>query len=142
MIKPASPPLVHIDLIEDHQAEAYLIQLGLKGYLDATLSIRHFAHPGEYLAVAEGPLFPGRSLVLSDFHMPGMTGLELLAFIRHTYTPAMLPVFIMSGADLSPAEVRHIWASGANGFFAKPVEINHWEQLLANEMLPALTDFP
>lgn len=63
-------------------------------------------------------------LSILDFHMPGMTGLEILRELRTGYEgPAeRLPCILMS-ADATPKERDEAIAIGAYGFFPKPFDV-------------------
>jgi two-component system, response regulator len=58
------------------------------------------------------------SLVLTDFHMPQLSGLELLAQIRAQPQLRSLPVIVLSG-NANPADVLECYRLGADGYVAK-----------------------
>jgi diguanylate cyclase (GGDEF)-like protein/PAS domain S-box-containing protein len=60
-------------------------------------------------------------LVLLDVEMPGMSGLEVLTALRQIYTPAQLPVIMVTGKSDSEDVVSAL-ASGANDYVTKPVD--------------------
>jgi CheY-like chemotaxis protein len=59
------------------------------------------------------------SAVITDIHLPRMTGLELISRIRREPKFQRLPILVVS-ADADPAAPRTALASGANAYFAKP----------------------
>jgi CheY-like chemotaxis protein len=59
------------------------------------------------------------SAVVTDIHLPGMTGLELISRIRLEPKFRGLPIVVVS-ADADPAAPRAALESGANAYFAKP----------------------
>jgi CheY-like chemotaxis protein len=59
------------------------------------------------------------SAVVTDIHLPAMTGLELIAWIRRDPGLRGLPIVVVS-ADADPAAPRTALESGANAFFPKP----------------------
>ena len=59
-------------------------------------------------------------LVLTDYHMPGMTGLELARAIRATH--ATLPIALMSGLASLVAKID-LEAAGIDKVFIKPFDI-------------------
>lgn len=61
----------------------------------------------------------GVSALITDIHLPAMTGLELIEWIRRDPGLRTLPVVVVS-ADADPATPRTALASGANAFFPKP----------------------
>jgi diguanylate cyclase (GGDEF)-like protein len=61
-------------------------------------------------------------LVLLDIEMPGKTGLELLRELRVKYSPAELPVIIVSGKHDSETVVEAL-GIGANDYVIKPIDM-------------------
>jgi two-component system chemotaxis response regulator CheY len=59
------------------------------------------------------------SAVVTDIHLPAMTGLDLIARIRSDPGLRALPIVVVS-ADADPAAPRTALESGANAFFSKP----------------------
>ena len=65
----------------------------------------------------------GFDLVLLDMMMPGLSGLEVLARIRATHSPGLLPV-IMVTAKSQSEDVVEALNSGANDYITKPVDFS------------------
>lgn len=64
---------------------------------------------------------PGVDLVIADWMMPGMSGLELTRRIRDRYLLSELPVLLLTARG----RPEHIWTAfqaGINDFLSKPVE--------------------
>ena len=59
------------------------------------------------------------SAVITDIHLPRMTGLELISRIRQEPKWRALPILVVS-ADADPAAPRTALESGANAYFSKP----------------------
>jgi CheY-like chemotaxis protein len=60
-------------------------------------------------------------LILSDINMPGMSGLELLEFIKHQYnTPPPIVMMITAYGDLD--NYNHAMKLGADDFLTKPID--------------------
>jgi CheY-like chemotaxis protein len=59
------------------------------------------------------------SAVITDIHLPEMTGLELVARIRENPRFRTLPILVVS-ADPDPATPARALSLGANAYFAKP----------------------
>ena len=58
-------------------------------------------------------------LVLTDWNMPFVSGLELLKAIRQSAQRPTTPVLLFTG-EVSPKRVVEAMESGANGFVTKP----------------------
>ena len=61
-------------------------------------------------------------LVLLDIVMPRTTGIELLTRLRQRYSPAELPVIMMSAKDQSTDVVAAL-SEGANDYVTKPLDL-------------------
>ncbi len=61
-------------------------------------------------------------LVLLDQMMPGMSGMDLLRLLRATYSPAELPVIMVTAVDQNERIVEAL-EEGANDYVVKPVEM-------------------
>jgi len=57
--------------------------------------------------------------VITDIHLPEMSGLELIAHIRAQPRLRALPILVVS-ADSDPRTPAHAIGLGANAYFAKP----------------------
>ena|SRR5690242_10866129 len=59
------------------------------------------------------------SAVITDIHLPEMTGLELVSRIRQDQRFRSLPILVVS-ADADPSTPARALGLGANAYFAKP----------------------
>ena len=59
------------------------------------------------------------SAVITDVHLPEMSGLELVTRIRQDSRFQFLPILVVS-ADADPSTPSRALGSGANAYFAKP----------------------
>ena len=59
------------------------------------------------------------SAVITDIHLPEMTGLELVTRIRQDPRFRLLPILVVS-ADADPSTPARALGLGANAYFAKP----------------------
>jgi diguanylate cyclase (GGDEF)-like protein/PAS domain S-box-containing protein len=60
-------------------------------------------------------------LVLLDLEMPGMGGLAVLDALRKNYTPAQLPIIMVTGKT-SSADMVEALNAGANDYVTKPID--------------------
>lgn len=60
-------------------------------------------------------------LVITDWMMPEMSGIELCRRIRERYSLSELPVLLLTARDL-PGDIRAGFMAGANDFLRKPVD--------------------
>jgi diguanylate cyclase (GGDEF)-like protein/PAS domain S-box-containing protein len=60
-------------------------------------------------------------LVLLDIEMPDMNGIEVLKILRQDYTPAQLPIIMVTGKAGSDDVVAAL-AAGANDYVTKPLD--------------------
>ena len=108
-------------LADDHD----LVRAGIQGLVDLLPDVEVVAEASsgeELLALLEG-VTP--DLVITDIHMPGIDGLEVVARIRRE-RPA-LPVLVLSMHDTADF-VQRAMANGANGYLMKnaaPGELQH-----------------
>ena len=74
-------------------------------------------------------------LILSDINMPGMSGIELLSKIRHSYSePPPAPVVMMITAYGDDENHRQAMENGANDFLTKPLDFSLLKEKLKTLM--------
>jgi DNA-binding response OmpR family regulator len=73
-------------------------------------------------------LLSGRSpqLLIVDIHMPEVTGLDLLEFVRRRREWKSLPVLVLS-SEAADVMIDHALAIGADGYMTKPVTFEELE---------------
>ncbi len=70
-------------------------------------------------------------IILTDVHMPGMTGIHLAQRVHSDPKLSKIPVFLMSGLAQSISKMQ-IKNASATGFFEKPLDLNLLTALLEN----------
>ena len=70
-------------------------------------------------------------LILSDINMPGMSGIDLLAKIRHDFHEPD-PIVMMITAYGDDENHRQAMENGANDFLTKPLDFNVLKEKLRN----------
>ncbi len=68
-------------------------------------------------------------LVLLDINMPGLSGLEVLAYLRREPRLHGVPVVIIT-ADEQPETRQQALQAGAQGFLLKPITLDNLEREL------------
>lgn len=65
---------------------------------------------------------PGIDLVITDWVMPGMSGLDLCRSIRCRYLMSELPVLMLTGISVSDEDISVCFDAGVNDILGKPVQ--------------------
>lgn len=106
-----------IAIIDDDPVMLELLQRTLPGRLDMPVLL--FPGGESYLEFFKDKK---PSIVLLDANLEGMSGLEVLARIRETYSRIDLPVIFISGDSASEFVVTAL-EGGANDYVTKPLDI-------------------
>jgi CheY-like chemotaxis protein len=110
---------------EDNDSDAFLITHAFKkaGIEHAVVvvpngqaAIQYLSGEGEY---ADRERYPLPSLVLLDLNMPGVSGLEVLKWIRTTPSVCTL-VAVMLTSSNQDTDIHRAYMQGANGYLVKP----------------------
>lgn len=84
------------------------------------LGFRHLDEAPDGLAALEAFARVPYDLVITDWNMPHLDGVELVRAIRRAPQRRDTPVLVLTG-EVSAARVVQALDAGANGFVAKPV---------------------
>ncbi len=95
--------------ILDRAEEAVLYLEGMGGYSDRA---RH----------------PLPSLIVLDLSLPGMSGLEFLAWTQSQPRFSGIPIIVLSGSPYAPT-VKEAYTLGAKTFFTKPLDSARLDEL-------------
>jgi CheY-like chemotaxis protein len=112
-------------LIEDEASDAELLCRGFEkaNVLNPIVHLRDGDAALGYLAgagiYADRTKFPLPALILLDLKLPGMTGLQLLQWMRVQSEVRRIPVVVLTG-DEDPATVNAAYDLGANSYLTKP----------------------
>lgn len=101
-------------IVEDDRSQALFAQSVLR---NAGMEVQVVAVAGEAMAAITG-FHP--DLVILDLHMPGMSGTELIGYIRRHAEHAQMPVVFLTG-DADPDRQAEALDSGADDYLRKPV---------------------
>ncbi len=69
------------------------------------------------------------TLILLDFNMPGVDGLEVIKYLKRDPSSAEVPVVFVTAED-DPAVKEKAMAAGAFDFLIKPLEFDQLESLM------------
>ena len=61
-------------------------------------------------------------LIISDWEMPGISGIDLLKLLKEDVQTAHIPVIIVTGVMLSPSDLENALSAGAYDYLRKPVD--------------------
>lgn len=126
---PAIPAGRRVLVVDDNATNREILRRQLAGF---GLEVEVLAEAREALACLRAAHGSGRpfDLVLLDWHMPGMGGLELAAVIRADASLAGLSLVMLSPAAATGG-MREIAAVGFAAFLAKPVRVAQLRRCLA-----------
>ena len=103
-------------IIEDNEKNRKLVRdvLQFKGYRTVESET---AEEGLRLAREKKP-----ALVLMDFHLPGMNGIEALKVLRCDAATSSIPVIAVTASAMTE-DLQKIMAAGFDGLQTKPINI-------------------
>jgi CheY-like chemotaxis protein len=87
-------------------------------------AIEYLKGEGRYANRAEYPL---PDLMLLDLKMPGMSGFEVLQWVRKQPGLSLLRIIVLTTSD-DIRDVNMAYQMGANSFIIKPVDFEHFVQ--------------
>jgi CheY-like chemotaxis protein len=125
------PPVTptHVLIVDDEADIQPLFQQRFRRELRAQQVVLHFARSGraalDYLGHQAGRQI---RFVVSDVNMPGMNGLDLLRHLK-AQDAALKVVIITAYGDEQTSQTA--LASGADGYFTKPLDFNALKQQLS-----------
>jgi DNA-binding NarL/FixJ family response regulator len=103
--------------IDDHE----VIWSGMRGVVERLVAAQRPGEPFDWrcardLAAAMALPLAAPDLILMDYHLPGLSGLDALAALRERFESS--PVVVVSG-DQRPDHIRRAIEAGAAGFIPK-----------------------
>ena len=103
-------------IVEDNEKNRKLVRdiLQFKGY---QLLESETAEEGIRLAKEKKP-----ALILMDFHLPGMNGIEALGMLRANPATASIPVIAVTASAMTEDRAR-IMKAGFEGLQTKPISV-------------------
>jgi two-component system phosphate regulon response regulator PhoB len=110
---PTFPQGAHVLVVDDDPAIGDMVSAMLEA---VGLTVENTTSAEDALRLVEETHF---DLVVLDWSLPGMSGLELCRSIRHRASTATLPLLFLS-AHSSTTDIVDAFASGADDFVVKP----------------------
>ena len=123
----AAEPLGTILLVEDEASDAVLIQRAFEK-VGVRNPIAHLANGDAALAYLEGinqygdrVKFPLPILIILDLKLPGLSGLQILKWIRTKRDLRLIPVVVLTGSA-DTTNIQSAYEAGANSYLLKPAD--------------------
>ena len=103
-------------LVEDDSSVAEMIEIALESFEDISLTVLpNGIEALNFLAQH----FTGVAALITDLHMPVMSGFELIEHIRAHEIYDFLPIVVVS-SDTNPETAARLNRFGISAYFAKP----------------------
>ncbi|MBC7933760.1 MAG: response regulator [Rhizobacter sp.] len=113
--------------IEDNEDYINFVGLALKD-VDNSISYGYVTDGLEAKALLEANDVKGSysntKLILLDYNLPGMNGIQLLQRIRKQRTLMHTPVVIFSSSN-DPMDIKKAYDNGANAYIIKPIGLKN-----------------
>ena len=103
-------------IIDDEEDIRAIAAMSLSSLGGLEVSLAENGSAGLQLAAEQTP-----DVILLDYRMPDMDGLDTLAALRQQPSTAGIPVIFLT-ASVSPSELEHLKEVGAHGAIAKPFD--------------------
>jgi two-component system cell cycle response regulator DivK len=112
-------------IVEDNEKNRKLMRdlLRFKGYRTIEAET---GEDGVTLAMQHLP-----DLILMDYQLPGIDGIEAFRRIRNASATAHIPIVAVT-ASAMPEETRKMKAAGFDGFQTKPISVKEFVQVVAD----------
>lgn len=129
---------VEILLVEDNPDDEFLVLRALRKHKvsnkvqvvrDGEEALDFLFCRGSYEQSEPANCERGLKLVLLDLKLPKLSGLEVLAAIKQNPATRHLPVVLLTSSNLQE-EMLRAYLGGANSFLQKPVDFDHFDELI------------
>jgi CheY-like chemotaxis protein len=111
--------------VEDTDEDVFLMEYAVReaGIKNVLKSVSHGQEAIAYLSgagkYADRCRFPLPGLILLDLKMPGMSGLEVLHWLRNESAHRTTPVIILTSSRQAE-DIEQAYEAGANAYITKP----------------------
>jgi CheY-like chemotaxis protein len=122
-------------LVEDQADDVFLMERALqKTHLkhplrvvtDGQKAIEYLSGEDDY---ADRTAFPFPGIIILDLKMPGVTGFEVIEWMRKNERTGLTPIIVLSSSSL-PEDINRAYQLGANAYMVKPTDHQSLERLL------------
>ena len=127
---------MHILIVDDSSTMRRIISKSL-----ARLGFSHTSEAPDGHAALEGLAASPVDLVIVDWHMPGMSGIELVRTIRSTPATGHIPVLMVT-ANAAPDDILLAVQAGITGYVVKPFSGDTLAAKVAAVLGPPQADSP
>jgi two-component system cell cycle response regulator DivK len=112
-------------IVEDNETNRKLLRdvLQFKGYRTIEAEM---GEDGVTLAMQHKP-----DLILMDYQLPGIDGIEAFRRIRNSSDTAHIPIVAVT-ASAMPEEAKKMKEAGFDGFLTKPINVKGFVQFVAD----------
>lgn len=110
----AHPPAVSILIVEDAEACSATLEVALDSLAGCVVTVVTSAEAA-MTVLKRSPA----TAVITDLHLPGLNGFDLIRHIRSRLGEVQPIIFVVSG-DTDPATPQRVLDLGADAFFVKP----------------------
>lgn len=111
-------------LLTDDDDDRYFLRQAIERIIDGS-AILEAKNGEEALALFDKHVI---QLVILDMNMPGLSGLEILGFIRSQNQLFSTPVVMLSTSD-QPELITSAYAKGINSFIQKPMQVGEYDRI-------------
>lgn len=122
-------------LVEDHPEDIRLVQLAFQklGVLNPLHVVSNGEQAIDYLSgtgyYKDRAQWPAPQLVLLDLHLPGVSGFEVLSWMRSEPSLARIPVVVLTSSD-NHRDIDEAYHFGATSYLHKTADVHAFRVML------------
>jgi CheY-like chemotaxis protein len=116
-------------VVEDDPGDAMLVTDAFEA-AGAFQHITHVEDGAQALQYLQDPSLPRPDLILLDLNLPGVSGHEVLANVKHDERLSAIPIVVFSTSS-SPDDILHCYHSYANAYISKPHDLDGYDSVIA-----------
>ena len=113
-------------LVEDNLDDEFLSMRAITSS-GVSCEVSVVRHGGDALRLIESADWPVADLIVLDFHLPGLNGLEILRALRSQEKTRRVPIVMLS-SEGSDADILDCLSEGANSCVRKPLNADTYKE--------------